>query len=957
MASFIETQFPVSKLSKESYKERTGHLTQTLTGLGKWWGRKPLVLVRAVIFGLLLPASDNPKRDREIFLKIMTMDEEGLWQRKAKTIAPEDLYTRLTVAERAKWFDQVLSEIKPTLRKDLTKEEKVVLQKTVFWRLTYDEKLDYCDRPEHIEGPSASAWEEINAHLGTNAHSLIELVQQLGERQFGRVPRIGDAFSGGGSVPFEAARLGCEAYGSDLNPVAALLTWAALNIVGGGEEVSQQIAEAQTELAEAVDRQITEWGIEHNEKGWRADAFFYCNEVTCPECHWRVPLAASWVIGKRSGTIAKLKPIPETQSFDIEVLQVPKNQNLDKLASPPTLVSSHLVCPNCPHKTPMTIIRGDGRKSQGQGLRLWEKGDFVPRPNDVFQERLYCIRWIETWIDERDRLLTKRHFLSPNEHDLERENKVVQLLQERVEAWQAKGYLPNRQVEPGDETTRLQRERGWAYWHHLFAPRQLLVIGLCLAELLKLQSLVESVACLLMIGRFAERNSKLCGVDPSRDGIRNTFANQALNTNAQYGVQGASGLSDYSLEVQNFTLPKSQVYALDARTCKTTLDCWITDPPYADAINYHELSEFFLAWYGKSLVKLFPDWYSDSKRALAITGRTDNFRKSMVECYRNLADRMPVNGSQVVMFTHQDAGVWADLALILWASGLRVTAAWCISTEASSALKEGNYVQGTVLLVLRKQTSDETAFLDEVYPKVELEVKRQLDSMLALEDEEDPNFGDTDYQLAAYAAALRVLTQYKNIEDIDVAYELSKPRKKGGDKSEIEKVIDEAVKIACDYLVPKGFDTFVWKNLTPEERFYLKGLDIESHGEYRTGAYQELARGFGLKDYKPFLESGKANQTRLKTATEFGSKTLGDLGFAASLVRNALFAIRETVRHESTQQGKSWLRAEVRDYWNQRKNLIEILRYLSTMGFKMGHWAIDAKAAELLAGALENDSV
>ena len=85
--SFIETQFPVSKLSKESYKERTGHLTQTLTGLGKWWGRKPLVLVRAVIFGLLLPTSDDPKRDREIFLKIMTMDEEGLWQCKTKTIA------------------------------------------------------------------------------------------------------------------------------------------------------------------------------------------------------------------------------------------------------------------------------------------------------------------------------------------------------------------------------------------------------------------------------------------------------------------------------------------------------------------------------------------------------------------------------------------------------------------------------------------------------------------------------------------------------------------------------------------------------------------------------------------------------------------------------------------------------------------------------------------------------
>ncbi len=35
-------------------------------------------------------------------------------------------------------------------------------------------------------------------------------------------------------------------------------------------------------------------------------------------------------------------------------------------------------------------------------------------------------------------------------------------------------------------------------------------------------------------------------------------------------------------------------------------------PPYADAIYYHELSEFFLAWYEKHLLRLFPNWYTDS---------------------------------------------------------------------------------------------------------------------------------------------------------------------------------------------------------------------------------------------------------------------------------------------------------------------------------------------------------
>lgn len=77
---FIEEQFPVSKVSKESYKERKAGASHTLTELGKWWGRKPLILIRASIIGMLMPISDNPAKDREIFLKILTMDDEGLWQ-------------------------------------------------------------------------------------------------------------------------------------------------------------------------------------------------------------------------------------------------------------------------------------------------------------------------------------------------------------------------------------------------------------------------------------------------------------------------------------------------------------------------------------------------------------------------------------------------------------------------------------------------------------------------------------------------------------------------------------------------------------------------------------------------------------------------------------------------------------------------------------------------------------
>jgi adenine-specific DNA methylase len=965
--SFIETQFPVSKVSKESYKERMANYSQTLTGLGKWWGRKPLILVRSAIIGLLMPASENPTKDREVFLKILTMDEEGLWQRKAKLITLKEVYKRLDPGEREQWFQKISTEEKPKLKKGTTKEQREELQRIVFMPLSYDEKLQYCNRPEQINGPSEKAWVEINAHLKTSACNIQELVCQLGESQFGHVPRVGDAFCGGGSVPFEAARLGCEAYGSDLNPVAALLTWAALNIVGGGETVAKEVRQAQQEVFDAVDRQITEWGIEHNNEGHRADAYLYCNEVVCPECGWKVPLAPSWVIGEKTRCVARLVPDEAGKRFALLIESGVSSEKMDEAKKAGTIKNSALVCPHCPRSTPMAMLRGDRRGCDGNqyGLRMWENDDIVPRPDDIFQERLYCIRWVDTWEDDEGKIITERYYQAPDKDDLRKEKFVLELLQERFDEWQEKGYIPSRRIEPGDKTDEPIRTRGWTHWHHLFNPRQLLTLGLFFEEVMSIKTASKDVitAVLLLTSRCCDYNAKLSrwhshGANEKSEQV---FSDQALNTLFEYGVRAVNSLSSaFFTSWPAVKLAKDVIIKpIDARNISCSSDIWLTDPPYADAINYHELSEFFLAWYGKHIPKLFPDWYTDSKRALAITGSDENFRKSMVDSYRNLAEHMPDNGVQIVMFTHQDAGVWADLALILWAAGLRVTAAWCIATETDSALKEGNYVQGTVLLVLRKQTSDETAFTDEIYPQINEEVKIQLNEMLALEDQEDPNFSDTDYQLAAYAAALRVLTRYRNIEDIDVAGELARPRQRG-EQSPVVDIINQAVKIACDYLVPKGIETFIWKNLTPDERFYLKGLEHESHGEYRSGAYQELARGFGLREYRSFFSGSRANQTRLKTASEFATRQLEGTGFGATLVRQILFAVSESVRSGETADGRNWFRNELKErYWSERQTIIQLLHYLAALGRNknMPQWLDDADAARLLAGAVENDHI
>ncbi len=312
---------------------------------------------------------------------------------------------------------------------------------------------------------------------------------------------------------------------------------------------------------------------------------------------------------------------------------------------------------------------------------------------------------------------------------------------------------------------------------------------------------------------------------------------------------------------------------------------------------------------------------------------------------------------QIIMFTHQDVKVWAELALIIWATGLRVTAAWNIATETDAGtLRDGNYVKGTVLLVLRKQCSSDTVFEDELIPEIEAEVKRQIDSMRELDDREDPNFNDADYLLAAYAASLKVLTSYQNIAGLDVQRELSREHK-SDEPSPVERMIRTAVKIAYDYLIPQEFDKFTWKMLSPRERFYIKGLEFEKNGIHQLGAFQELARGFGARDYDDMLAGRKANQTRLKTAGEFKMSGMQGDGAKTSVVRNALAAIYRALKEETPAVGHNWLRHELDDYWNKKHLLLTVLEYLSAYEYHSGmsHWHEDARYARLIKELVKND--
>lgn len=963
--SFIEQQFPVSKVSKESYKERKANNGQTLTGLGKWWGRKPLILVRAAILGCLMPASDNPKKDMDIFLKLLSMDTNGLIDRKEKRIAISDMYD---IASKSKHFRQYLDdwfefENGKVKLKDTADRDDIELR--LFKTLGYDEKLNYCIRPEQLDNIRKESWREINEHLGINASNLNEAVEQLSMKRYGKLITVGDCFCGGGSIPFEAARIGCNVCASDLNPIAGLLTWADINIAGAKPEELEQIRKFQEDVYDKVNEEIVKLGIETNEFGDRAVSYLYCVEATCPECGTFVPLAPSWVIGKGTKTVAKI--ILNGNKYDFEVKMNATASEM-KEAEKGTVSSAGMVCPCCGKTTPISVLRKDRIDENGNiiyGLRTWEKNEFEARPDDVYHERLYAIKYEHTEILPNGKEKKIRYYRSPNEHDLQNEEKVKDIIKSNLVNWQQKGYIPSMLIESGKETERLYKERGWKYWHQLFNARQLFILSSIYSKILYSQDNICIIAGLLGLNKCIDWNSKLCrwNSGSGNEKAEQTFYNQAYNTMFNWGTRSLIGAkTSWFYDINgNVITGANKICIRDARAVDNQADFWVTDPPYADAVNYHELSEFFIAWDKKILLDAFPDWYADSKRILAVRG-DEHFSSTMIDIYSNLAKHMSDDGMQIVMFTHSDPAVWAQLALIMWKSGLRVTAAWNIATETdASGLKNGNYVKGTVLLVLRKQTGDDMAFLDDISTDIRSEVRKQIASMLELDNKEEPNFSDPDLVLAAYAASLKVLTSFKEIEDLNLDYELDLAINNPS-QSKVVKIIENAKKIAYNCVIPAEFDNLLWKDLSNAEKFYIKGLESEKHNNYQISTYQEFARGFSVGGYSQMMAVEKANGARLKTPYEMANRTFNEVpDFENSIMRMVFAGIYAGIKEdENPRKALGYVKNEIPDYWNKRDMIKQILSFIincKDIDNMAEHWSQSSQMAELLYTLVQNDSI
>lgn len=192
--TLLEAGVDMLAWGKECLKEKGAGAGQRLTKLGKWWGRKPLISVQGQILGLLIPASDDLEADRAAWAALMHIDRAGLLAR-----------------QRSK------KDVSNASDDELLRGARLAEQAAFDLNWTVDPKR----------------WYDVNRHLGTTGTCPVEIIRQLGVQRFGRIPTAGDSFCGGGSIPYAAVSLaGIRGYGSDLNPIACLLTDNADRLLG-----------------------------------------------------------------------------------------------------------------------------------------------------------------------------------------------------------------------------------------------------------------------------------------------------------------------------------------------------------------------------------------------------------------------------------------------------------------------------------------------------------------------------------------------------------------------------------------------------------------------------------------------------------------------------------------------------------------------------------------------------
>lgn len=587
----------------------------------------------------------------------------------------------------------------------------------------------------------------------SNQDLFAQARQEIFDSTGGQPPPVLDPFAGGGSIPLEAQRLGLEAHGSDLNPVAVLIEKALIEIppaFSGQPPVSPEVVKDQlshawprsTGLAEDV-RRYGQWLRDEAEsrlgslypKAHMPDgsagtviAWIWVRTVICPNppCGIAMPLTSKWWLGKKKGKEAYVIPSVSGGLVTFAIGNDPKHVPTPETDG--TVDRNGAVCIGCGAAVELKYIRAEGRAGRmGQQLLAT--------------------------VAEGNRT---RVYLPPTP-----EHETAAKVERPLDA-------PEGDIPPQAPSFRVQAY-GFRRYSDLFTARQLTaldtfcdLVGEARERVLRdaitagmpegdrLESggrgaaaYADAVATYLglAVSRGLDRNSTLSTWDasPSKEQTRGVFARQALAMSWDYSESNPFASSSgtllesvgwvaKALDRLTGTTPGFATQAsADARPVKGFLIS--TDPPYYDNIGYSDLSDYFYVWLRRSLRPIHPNLLStmlvpkaeelvaNPYRYGGKDGAKDFFERGFREVFARARESALPDFPITVYYAFKQSESteggeastgWETLLEGMLGSGWSVTATWPLRSELSNRmLSQGtNALASSIVLALRPRPED-----------------------------------------------------------------------------------------------------------------------------------------------------------------------------------------------------------------------------------------------------------
>lgn len=731
-----EVDFPIAVVSKHAARKKSIRHGHPST-LHLWWARRPLAACRAMLLGLLLPDPCDEHCPKD-------------FKKKARELLPR--------------VQGQVGSNEEDLRKSLLK----FIGDFANWDLSSDR-----------------TYLEVSRGLVKAAHPEEN-------------PLVVDPFAGGGSIPLEALRLGCEAFASDLNPVACLILKVMLeDIPQHGPELADELRRVGAEIKKQVETDLTEF-YPKDPDGAAPIAYLWARTVRCesPDCGAEIPLVRSfWLCKKPSRKralrflVKRPKEKGKAPFVDLEIFE-PK---IEREVPSGTVTRAKAGCPVCNMVLAPERVRAQLTTQRGGADVVF----------DAEGNRTGGARLLSVVLLKPDN--PGRHYRLATESDYEPLHRAQVRLTGMLERWEHSGKKGLSPVP--DESLPLMSGTfnvplyGMNRWGDLFSVRQKIALLSFCSTLRNQRAQIQIIREILAqtLSHVLDRNASLCRwrPEPYMETVESLYGRQALPMVWDFAeaapLTDSTGSFSHCLRVVSQCVESASL--ISPRTAQVQIAntmshplpdeasaIWFTDPPYYFAVPYADLSDFFFVWLKRALPDhpLLRDPFDSTnpltpkQRELCEMAHWDTdryahkdqafFEEGMRKAFGEGRRVLREDGVGSVVFAHKTTEGWEALLSGMIRGGWTITGSWPIATEMGSRLRarESAALATSVHLICRPRADDaDVGDWGEVHRELPRRVAEWMERLQA------EHVRGADLVFACIGPALEIYSRYSKVVDAE----------------------------------------------------------------------------------------------------------------------------------------------------------------------------------------------